>query len=405
MFGISLSSFFLNCGLTAEEYRTVYPLVWERNRRILEFTSVLAMGMGLLFLLINRLTGSAVWLPYLVLFLGSAVIFCLTRLLRGRNVRCGVSILLCYVQMALVCVYAGILSTQQSNYAVPATSIIVFIALLPLTIDDRPVRMYSVMLGETLLYLAVSHVMKSPEAFALDVINALTFCVVGMILYAVICTRNISELHQGLRMERIQKSVIDSLATVVEERDENTGGHIARTGDHVRALTEKMKTEARYAALSDEYCHNVILAAPMHDIGKIRIPDAILNKPGRLTPEEFEVMKRHTVYGEEIIRKTMQEVEKEDYFRIACSIARHHHERYDGTGYPDGLKGEEIPLEARIMAIADVYDALVSERVYKKPVRPDEARRIMREGLGTQFDPHLLPLFLASLEENSTGSR
>ena len=224
--------------------------------------------------------------------------------------------------------------------------------------------------------------------------NALTFCIAGMIVYGIICARNVREIYQNLRVERIQRRIISSLAAVVEERDENTGNHIQRTENYVGRLLLRMKSHDDYSGLTENYCSNVVLAAPMHDIGKIRIPDAILNKPGKLTKEEFEIMKRHAAFGGDIIRKTMSDVEEGEYCDIAYNIARCHHERWDGTGYPDGLNGEDIPLEARVMALADVYDALVSERVYKKAFSEEEARNIILEGSGTQFDPNLVPLFL-----------
>lgn len=189
------------------------------------------------------------------------------------------------------------------------------------------------------------------------------------------------------------------MATVVEERDESTGGHIMRTEDLVRALTKMMMKDDRYAHLGREYFENIRLAAPMHDIGKIRIPDAILNKPGRLTDEEFEIIKKHSEYGAEIITKTMKQVENEKWFAVANNIAKYHHERYDGRGYPEGLAGEEIPLEARVMALADVYDALISERVYKKAFSKEKAREIIEEGSGSQFDPKLTALFLKCVSD------
>ncbi len=390
----SPKSFLLYCTLAKDEYDHVRPLVWNRNRRTLKITSLLAAGMGLLFLLFNRLTHSEVWMPYLFLFCGSALVYLLLRTLERKTMREWLSKLLCYMEMLMVCAYAGILSTQPSNYAIPATSIIVFIAVLPLSIDDRPVRMYAFMLFESAAYLVVSYRLKSQSAFLLDVVNVITFCIIGMVLYAFVCIRNVREIHQGMRVEKAQQSTISALATVVEERDESTGDHILRTEHFVQALTDAMAKQGKYAHLTNEYYKDVVLAAPMHDIGKIKIPDAILNKPGRLTAEEFEIMKRHSAYGAEIIRKTMRDVENEDYFAIACNIARYHHERFDGKGYPDGLKGEEIPLEARIMALADVYDALISERVYKKAFPAEEARRIIQEGAGTQFDPDLTQLFL-----------
>ena len=393
----TLKRFFSYCTLTKDEYDLIRPMIWQRNRRTLQITSILAAAMGLLFYLVNKLTHSEVLLPYLFLFCGSFLIYLFLRLMKRSEVREWVSMLLCYTEMLMVCAYAGILSTQHSNYAIPATSIIVFIAILPLSIDDRPVRMYSFMLIESAAYLVVSFYMKSKNAFSLDVLNTVTFCVVGMVLYAVICVRNVREIHQGAKVERIQQSIISSLAAVVEERDESTGGHIQRTSNYVLALTEAMKKKSKYAQLTEDYYNNIVLAAPMHDIGKIRIPDVILNKPGRLTEEEFAIMKKHSVYGAEIIQRTMKDVEEEAYFSVACNMAKHHHERYDGSGYPDGLKGEEIPLEARIMALADVYDALISERAYKKAYPKELARQILNEEAGKQFDPDLVSLFLEAI--------
>lgn len=390
----TIKSFLLFCTLTHEEYELVQPLVWERNRKTLRITSMLGVSMGLLFLLLNLVMKSGVLLPYFFLFCGSVLVYFLLGLCEKKEMSVWFGKSLCYVEMLMICTYAGILSIQHSNYAVPGVSIVAFISLLPLSIDDRPVIMYTWMLMESAAYLALSSFKKSPEAYSLDLMNVPVFCIIGMVLYGVICARNVREIFQSARVERIQQSIISSLATVVEERDENTGDHIQRTVDYVRALTDAMKEHEKYAHLDEGFYKNVLLAAPMHDMGKIRIPDAILNKPGRLSDEEYAIMKKHSVYGAEIIQKTMKDIEDEDYYRIACNIARYHHERYDGKGYPDALMGEAIPLEARIMALADVYDALVSERVYKKAFSSEKAREIIEEGAGTQFDPDLSLLFL-----------
>ncbi len=390
-----IKNFLLHCGLPDEAYRAVRPQIWQRNLATLRITSAMASVMGLLFMLIN-LGGN--WVPYLFLFVGAVIVLALQSASRGRDAeRWGLP--LCYAQMLLLCAYATVLSMQAKNYAIPGVSVIVFIVALPQSIDDRPARMYAFMLFEAALYLAVSRLSKSNAAFGLDVVNVVPFLIIGMILYAVICSRNVRELYQSLRVERLQREIISSLATVVEERDESTGGHIQRTENYVRLLTERMRALPQYARLGEDYWKNVMLAAAMHDIGKIKIPDQILNKPGRLTEEEYEIMKQHAAYGADIIQRTMRNVEEADYFNVAYNIARYHHERYDGKGYPDGLSGEGIPLEARIMALADVYDALISERVYKKAFPTEKAQSIIAEGEGTQFDPFLTKLFLECLKE------
>jgi HD-GYP domain-containing protein (c-di-GMP phosphodiesterase class II) len=306
----------------------------------------------------------------------------------------------CYGQMFLIFLYSCLLSTQPANYDIPGVSVIVFITLLPLTTDDRPIRMFAFILLEAVIYVIAAYYSKNTRAFLGDFEDAASFSLVAMGLYAVICTRNVRELYQNMRIERIQNSVISSLATVVEERDESTGGHIMRCETYVEKLLERMKEQGSYSQLTKEYRSNIAMAAAMHDIGKIKIPDHILNKPGRLTDEEYNIMKKHSAYGAEIIRKTMGDIEEQEYITVAYNIARYHHERYDGKGYPDGLRGEKIPLEARVMALADVYDALISERVYKKAFSVEKAREIILDGSGTQFDPDLVPLFLECVSDS-----
>lgn len=388
----SFGNFLLFCGLRKDEFLGVRELIWERNLKILKMTSISGVVMGLFFIIFNRLTGSTVFIPCLFLTVFSAVITLVNFLKRTKPL--WLRILLCYSEMVLICFYAGMLSFHETNVSIPATSIMVFIALLPMSIDDRPFRMYFFMISESAIYLLVAHSVKSSQAFRLDAINVISFCIVGMMFYAVICARNVREIYQSAKIEKVQGDVIHSLATVVEERDENTGGHIQRTENYVKMLIAKMKKNDKFKKLPDQFYKNVILAAPMHDVGKIKIPDTILNKPARLTEKEFEVMKLHTVYGAEILSKLLSRDEDPEYFDIAQNVAKYHHERYDGTGYPEGLKGEEIPLEARIMALADVYDALTSDRVYKKAYPNSMAREILKEGAGTQFDPDLCELFL-----------
>lgn len=154
---------------------------------------------------------------------------------------------------------------------------------------------------------------------------------------------------------------------MVENRDNSTGGHIKRTSEVVEILIQTIK-ENNLLDLSDEFCNDMIKAAPMHDLGKIAIEDSILQKPGKFTDEEFNIMKTHSEKSAEIIENILRGVEEDSFVDVAENIARYHHEKWNGMGYPEGLTGEEIPLEARIMAIADVYDALVSKRCYKEAI-------------------------------------
>ena len=390
-----LKSLLLYAGIGQEEYSVISPMIWKGNIKTLRMTIGFALCIGLAFLIPNLLIRPDYSRPYIILVLGSLLTIAVLMLMRHFNMHSTkLYMAVCYGQLFLIFLYSCLLSIQPANHDLPGVSVIVFITLLPLTIDDRPIRMFAFIIVEASIYGIFSYYSKDTRAFLCDIEDTVSFSLVAMGLYAVICTRNVKELYQNMRIEKIQNSVISSLATVVEERDENTGGHIMRCEIYVEKLLDRMKSEGSYLQLTKEYRSYIAMAAAMHDIGKIKIPDRILNKPGRLTDEEYDIMKKHSIYGAEIIRKTMGDIEETDYITVAYNIARYHHERYDGKGYPDGLKGEDIPLEARVMALADVYDALISERVYKKAFSVEKAREIILDGSGTQFDPCLVPLFL-----------
>ena len=196
---------------------------------------------------------------------------------------------------------------------------------------------------------------------------------------------------------RLQEATIRVMVSLAEFRDECTGNHIRRTQDYVRLLADYLSRQPRDAGfLTPEQIDRIAKASPLHDIGKIAIPDHILLKPGRHTPEEFAIMQTHSVKGESMLLRSLHEMGGDNaMLRFACQIARSHHERWDGGGYPDGLAGEAIPLAARLMAVADVYDALRSRRPYKKAFDHAEAVDIIVQGKGSHFDPLLVEAFLA----------
>ena len=196
------------------------------------------------------------------------------------------------------------------------------------------------------------------------------------------------------QLNRMQNSIVEVLADMVENRDKGTGGHIERTSFFLKILMEGMKTHGVYQNEIGKWdVDKMISAARMHDLGKISITDLIINKPGKLTPEEYKIMKTHAEEGERIIDEIISRTGDGDFLRNAKLFAGYHHERWDGKGYPRGLKGEEIPLQGRIMAVVDVYDALVHDRPYKKAFTEEEAVKIIKENSGTHYDPKIVEVF------------
>ena len=226
-------------------------------------------------------------------------------------------------------------------------------------------------------------------------------------LYKAICrmtqdqveqTRSIRQLSNST--SKMQEGLIITMADMVENRDSDTGAHIQKTAAYVQIIVEGLKKKGYYAEkITPEFISDVVRSAPLHDVGKINIPDVVLNKPGKLTDEEYEIMKTHTTAGKLIMEHVISTVEGESYLKEARNMAAYHHERWDGKGYPEGLHGEEIPLSARIMAVADVFDALTSPRVYKPAFPLKKALDIIEEGSGTQFDEKCVEVFMANLDK------
>ena len=202
------------------------------------------------------------------------------------------------------------------------------------------------------------------------------------------------------KISQMQTNIISGLSSLIENRDTETGEHVARTSRYVKTLAENAVKDGVYAdIIDDRYIGLLYSLAPLHDVGKIVVPDHILKKPGKLTPEEFDEMKKHASAGGTVVRQILQGITDDEYIEFASDIATYHHEKWNGCGYPEKLSGEDIPLSARIMAVADVYDALISERCYKKAMPPEKAMSIIEEESGTHFDPKLVEVFLRHKEE------
>ena len=239
---------------------------------------------------------------------------------------------------------------------------------------------------------------KSLDIHTGDELENLFLSAVGMTKSQAEQMRSIRRLSESTA--NMQDGLIITMADLVESRDSDTGAHVQKTAAYVKIIVEGLKKKGYYAEkITPKFISDVVRSAPLHDVGKIHIPDKVLNKPGKLTDEEYEIMKTHTTAGKRIMENAISTVKGDNYLKEARNMAAYHHERWDGKGYPEGIHGEVIPLSARIMAVADVFDALSSPRVYKPAFPLEKALAIMEEGKGTQFDPKCVEVFMDSLPE------
>ena len=288
------------------------------------------------------------------------------------------------------------------DWAAPATFVACLVVGLAMaTIFIVTASVHQAVIGSLLLIL--SSILASVLPFAraaLFVSPAAPVLVVVTLFVAFFMSRFAIEKRRARtwqrQLENARQVTMESMASVAETRDPETGAHIKRTQHYVRAIAEQLKRTGQHATtLTDDYIDLLFLSAPLHDIGKVGVPDHILLKPGRLTPAEFELMKQHAEFGRKIIFSTAERIDGDNFLVIAGEIAATHHEKWDGSGYPNGLEGDAIPLSGRIMAVADIYDALISRRCYKEPFSHELATSLMRAGRGTTFDPALLDAFFA----------
>ena len=272
-------------------------------------------------------------------------------------------------------------------------------------IDSIPER-FRLFTPQRALDLFLHHCL--PRIFAISAID---------FLMATLVQRNVNMLKKQVELNKevneqvekhakLQSAVIEELASVIETRDLGTGEHVHRTKLYVSIICHRLAEEDKYKdILTPEIINKIVTAAPMHDIGKIAVSDTILLKPGKLTDEEFDKMKVHSVKGGEMVKNFFKTFDDHDFYEEAYAIAMYHHEKWDGSGYPEQLKGEEIPLASRIMAIADVFDALVSKRVYKEPIPAEEAFDVIVKEAGHHFDPDMIKVIITIKDEFINASK
>lgn len=360
---------------TVNHLDTVSPLL-NKILHVL-FLGSLDLIIFALFLYMLHITGAfprklkhraAVILPFViniaVVIIGADSIYYVQG--KTTNYSMGLSVYTCYIMAAVYMILAIVVFFRRWNYIERHKRTSIFTYLL-------------------MLILVTTVQMLFPETLISSI--AVTIFIVGV--YMNLEDPSIKELS------RFHSETVMSFANLIENRDNNTGGHIKRTSRYVGLIAEELLARNYYTEiLTKDYITNLLKAAPMHDIGKISVPDAILQKPGRLTDEEFKVMKLHAENGGNIIRETFRNLRDEEYRKMAFEVARYHHEKWNGKGYPDGLIGQDIPLCARIMAVADVFDAVSEKRCYREAMPLDRCFEIIREGSNRDFDPLIAEVFL-----------
>ncbi len=398
-----LKQYILYGGLEEDQYTAIAPDIRDYNRQILTILTTALLLFVMLQLLATFFSSTLAHNRSLyVLALAILSIFNLVSTTKVMDSQLGVKV---YMYCIITGSYAYAIAMSVNNMIVkdiPAVTFVCLLVAMPVLFTDAAWRMGLVTLLSGVVFLRFSYTFNSYDVFRINHINVFGFTALSCVLTMIVSCNNCSRMagnrmlkEEHVQEEERQNNMIEALADIIESRDADTGGHIERTGVYMEKLLSELSVQPAYRDLmTEEFTKAVIEATPLHDVGKIKISDTILNKPAKLTGEEFEVMKRHTEYGADILERTIGRFCTPYYQHIAHNIALYHHERWDGAGYPSGMKGTEIPLEARLMSIVDVYDALTSPRCYKKAFTKEHAIAIIEDGRGTQFDPELTDIFL-----------
>ena len=398
-------------GLSKEDFKRVSKPVAEVNRKSLMFFSIVSGVFWIAGLIIYLLQDNYIQCRYV--YICAFVISMITLLLSTTLVKRYPRLLFPTLMLFNASLYAAGIGMAICQPDIRTVLMIAIVIIVPSGFIQRTIVNNILQVLSILVLAIVGHFYLVDEVYSFSLMNVTIFAIAGLVIghiinksryqryvYAdsaeklVVMQKNYNDDLQKeveIKTERIlalHNQLILGIAMMIEGRDNSTGGHIRRTSKAIEILIEEIRKDDDYG-LSDEFCNNLIKAAPMHDLGKITISDAILCKPGKFTPEEYEVMKTHAAQGAKILHNILAESEDVKFRELAENVAHYHHEHFDGTGYPCGLKGEEIPLEARIMAVVDVYDALVSKRTYKERYSFDKANEIIVSLMGSQFDPRL----------------
>ena len=398
-------------GLSKEDFKRVSKPVAEVNRKSLMFFSIVSGVFWIAGLIIYLLQDTYIQCRYV--YICSFIVSMITLLLSTTLVKRYPRLLFPTLMLFNASLYAAGIGMAICQPDIRTVLMIAIVIIVPSGFIQRTIVNNILQILSILVLAILGHFYLVDEVYSFSLMNVTIFAIAGLVIghiinksryqryvYAdsaeklVVMQKNYNDDLQKeveIKTERIlalHNQLILGIAMMIEGRDNSTGGHIRRTSKAIEILIEEIRKDDDFG-LSDEFCNNLIKAAPMHDLGKITISDAILCKPGKFTPEEYEVMKTHAAQGAKILHNILAESEDVKFRELAENVAHYHHEHFDGTGYPCGLKGEEIPLEARIMAVVDVYDALVSKRTYKERYSFDKANEIIVSLMGSQFDPRL----------------
>ena len=404
-------------GLDRKRFNEVLDQVGERNRKSIISWSVIACIFWIVCFFIFAAPQYAQGIIIIRIAFIISVVTLLSALFLIKRFKWLLLPTMYALQLSFFGTGIGLAFTQPDE---KIAAMIAFALMIPTFYIDRTIVSIAFEALTVIVYVVCGRYVVSPEVYSWGWLSLTIFSLAGVMIGHVInkarferfvyadsadklaaMEKNYNaelEKEVSAKTERIvtlHNQFVIGMATMVESRDNSTGGHIKRTSEGVRILIEAIKKDGSMQ-LTDEFCEKIVKAAPMHDLGKIAVDDSILRKPGRFTPEEFEIMKTHAAAGARIVHEILKDTDDEQFCKIAENVAHYHHERVDGTGYPDGLKGDAIPLEARIMAVADVYDALVSKRVYKERFSFEKADEIILGGMGTQFDPKLKKYYEAA---------